>query len=76
LCNIQLKVFFIHWKLLTDALNLTAEWLKRHINFEKTTESYHDIVVRAYMEIFDWDEHVLFPEVIKLKCYALLRLCL
>ncbi|XP_026806219.1 T-complex protein 11-like protein 1 [Rhopalosiphum maidis] len=49
-----------------DALNLTAEWLKRHINFEKITESYHDIVVRAYMEIFDWDENVLFPEALSL----------
>lgn len=50
--------------MLTDALNLTAEWLKRHVNFENTTEPYHNIIVRAYMEIFDWDENVIFPEVI------------
>jgi len=51
---------------------VTAEWLKRHINFEKTTEPYHDIIVRAYMEIFDWDENVIFPEVTKLLSNVLL----
>lgn len=53
-------------KVKPDALNVTAEWLKRHINFEKTTEPYHDIIVRAYMEIFDWDENVIFPEALSL----------
>jgi len=61
--------------LLTDALNLTVEWLKRHVNFENTTESYHDIVARAYMEIFDWNENVTFPEVIRLQSYSLSRPC-
>lgn len=54
---------------------MTAEWLKRHVNFEKTTEPYHDIVARAYMEIFNWDENVIFPEVIRLQTYALSRQC-
>jgi len=49
---------------LTDALDLTTEWLKRHVNFENTTEPYNDIIIRAYMEIFNWDENTLFPEVI------------
>jgi hypothetical protein len=58
--------FAEYLKVKPDALNLTAEWLKRHINFEKTNESYHDIVARAYMEIFDWNENVIFPEALSL----------
>lgn len=60
---------------MTDALNLTVEWLKRHVNFEKTAEPYHDIVARAYMEIFDWNENVIFPEVIRLHLCTLSRHC-
>lgn len=51
----------------TDALNVTAEWLKHHVNFEKTTEPFNDIIARAYMEVFNWDENVTFPEVIILQ---------
>jgi len=69
-------MFIFNKKLLTDALNLTTEWLKRHVNFEKTAESYHDIVARAYMEIFDWNENVIFPEVMRLKLCTLSRHCL
>ncbi|XP_022165971.1 T-complex protein 11-like protein 1 isoform X2 [Myzus persicae] len=58
--------FAEYLKVKPDALNLTAEWLKRHVNFEKTTEPYHDIVARAYMEIFDWNEDVIFPEALSL----------
>lgn len=47
-----------------DALTLTAEWLKRHVNFENTSEPYSSIIARAYMEIFNWDQNVIFPEVI------------
>ncbi|XP_025208446.1 T-complex protein 11-like protein 1 [Melanaphis sacchari] len=53
-------------KVKPDALNLTAEWLKRHINFENRTEPHHDIIVRAYMEIFDWNENDIFPEALSL----------
>lgn len=62
----------------TDALNLTTEWLKRHVNFEKITEPFNDIIVRAYMEIFNWDENVIFPEVIyikKSKFYFYIYIC-
>ncbi|XP_003243699.1 T-complex protein 11-like protein 1 [Acyrthosiphon pisum] len=58
--------FAEYLKVQPDALNLTAEWLKRHVNFEKTAEPYHDIVARAYMEIFDWNENVIFPEALSL----------
>lgn len=58
--------FAEYLKVKPDALNLTAEWLLRHVNFEKTTEPYHDIVVRAYMEIFNWNENVIFPEALSL----------
>lgn len=46
-----------------DALSITTEWLKRHVNFENASEPYNDIIVRAYLEIFTWDENFLFPEV-------------
>jgi len=55
---------------------LTAEWLKRHVNFEKIAEPYYDIVARAYMEIFDWHENVIFPEVMRLQFFALSIHCL
>lgn len=61
--NLYVKTYN-YYLLKIDALNLTAEWLKRHVDFEKTTEPYHDIIVRAYLEIFNWDENVIFPEVI------------
>ncbi|VVC37819.1 Hypothetical protein CINCED_3A016320 [Cinara cedri] len=58
--------FAEYLKVKPDALNLTTEWLKRHVNFEKTSESYSNIIARAYMEIFDWDENVIFPEALSL----------
>lgn len=34
------------------------------MNFENTAEPYNDIIVRAFMEILDWDENIVFPEVV------------
>ncbi|XP_050520375.1 T-complex protein 11-like protein 1 isoform X2 [Daktulosphaira vitifoliae] len=58
--------FAEYLKVKPDALNLTEEWLKRHINLEIQTEPYEIIITRAYMEIFHWDENIVFPEALAL----------
>ncbi|XP_050443731.1 T-complex protein 11-like protein 1 isoform X2 [Adelges cooleyi] len=58
--------FAEYLKVKPDALTLTEEWLKRHINPETPSESYNSIMTRAYLEIFTWDENVIFPEALGL----------
>lgn len=49
-------------KLNQDGLDLTKKWLQAHNDPEHAANSKADILVKAYLSIFDWNENEPFPE--------------